>query len=178
MKRSIINYTTSLALTVIFIFIGITGILIFPGFLQFFGINLNALPKVQIYKFHHWFGLLMIGIISIHGKLHWTWISGMIKRLFSKNKISKLMSQRNIANFLITISLIIPYSLVILTGVIKFPGFLQLLGADLLSFPINEISIIHEWSGIIAIFLTVVHLILHRKWFISIIKQWKRHHPN
>ncbi len=172
MKRRVVTYSTSLLLTIIFFIVGITGILIFPGFLQIIGINLNSLPKVQIYKFHHWFGLLLMIIVSIHAELHWKWISGMIKRSVGKIQVTKIMSQRKITNFLMSISLIIPYFLVIFTGIIKFPGFLPFLGINPLTIPLNEISIIHDWSGVAAVFLTIVHLALHIKWLISITKSF------
>ncbi|UCF11777.1 MAG: cytochrome b/b6 domain-containing protein [Thermoplasmatales archaeon] len=173
MKRKTINYTTSLVLTAIFFIVGITGILIFPGFLQFFGVNLNSLPKVQIYKFHNWFGLLLMIIVSIHAELHWKRIVGMTKRLFGKTKLKKkIKSKRKIANYLIGISLFVPYFLVVFTGIIKFPGFLPFLGINPLTVPINEISAIHDWSGVIAVCLTFIHLALHLKWLKSTTKSF------
>lgn len=170
MKRRTINYTTSLGLTIIFFIVGVMGILIFPGFLKFFGINLNSIPKVQIYKFHHWLGLILMIIVSIHVDLHRKWIIGMIKRSYGKVKVTKVMSKRKMTNFLISISLIISYFLVIFTGIIKFPGFLPFIGVSPITIPINEISIIHDWSGLIAVCLTVIHLTLHVKWLISTTK--------
>lgn len=173
MKRKTINYTTSLVLTAIFFVVGITGILIFPGFLQFFGVNLNSIPKVQIYKFHHWLGLLLMIIVSIHAELHWKWIVGMTKRLFGKIKIKKkIKSKRKMANYLIGISLVASYFSVVFTGIIKFPGFLPFLGISPLTVPINEISVIHDWSGVIAVCLTFIHLALHLKWLISTTKSF------
>lgn len=170
MKRTSIVYSTSLALTAIFLIVGLLGILIFPGFLQFFGVNINSLPKVQMHRIHYWLGLLLMIVVSIHIFLHWKWLVGITKGYFQRVNNIKVNSVRKKPIFLVSLSLIIPYFLVILTGIIKFPGFLPFLGISPISIPFYEISIIHNWSGIIAVTLTFVHLALHIKWFIAKIK--------
>ena len=167
MKRTSIVYSTSLALTAIFLVVGLSGILIFPGFLQFFGVNINSLPKVQMHRIHHWLGLLLMIVVSIHINLHWKWLVGITKGYFQRVNNIKMKSFRKKTNFLVSLSLITPYFLVILTGIIKFPGFLPFLGISPISIPFYEISIIHDWSGIIVITLTFVHLAMHTKWLVA-----------
>lgn len=162
MKKKIINYATSLVLIVIFFIVGILGILIFPGFLKFFGVNINSLPKVRIYKVHNWFGIFLIILLILHTKLNWKWIVGMSKKFFNNLKLKKSPNQT--LNYIISIFLLVSYFLLITTGIIKFPGFLTALGVNLLNIPINEISFIHDLSGVTAVYLSIVHLILNFNW--------------
>jgi len=170
MKRKKIYYATNIVLTLIFFIVGILGIFIFPGFLKFFGVNINSLPKVQIYKVHNWLGVLLIILLFIHTKLYWKWIVGMSKRFFIRSKSKKIKSIKKTTNYIICVFLLVSYCFLIITGILKFPGFLAALGINLLSVPINEISLIHDWSGIVAVFLSIVHLILHFNWLKSTTK--------
>lgn len=163
MKKKIINYTTTLVLIVIFFIVGIIGILIFPGFLKILGINLNSLPKVQIYKVHNRLGFLLVLLLIIHIKLNWKWIATLTKQFINK-KLKNKKFLHNTLNYIITIVLFISYFLLITTGIIKFPGFLSAIGINLLNVPINEVSLIHDWSGVTAVFLSIIHLILNFNW--------------
>jgi hypothetical protein len=169
MKKKIINYSTTLVLIVIFFIVGIIGILIFPGFLKLFGVNLNSLPKVQIYKIHNRLGILLILLLFIHTKLNWKWIVTLSKQFINKKQKNK-KSLHNTLNYIISIVLIISYVLLFTTGIIKFPSFLSAIGINLLNVPINEVSLIHDWSGVVAVFLSIVHLILNFNWLKSTTK--------
>jgi hypothetical protein len=61
-------------------------------------------------------------------------------------------------------ALFIFFFLTLGTGVIKFPGLLNFFGIDYVSLPFYQINLIHDWSGIIFIFLVIVHLVLNWQW--------------
>ena len=172
MEKKIINYVTSLVLIILFLLVGTLGVLIFPGFLKFFGVNINSLPKVQIIKVHNWFGILLIILLIVHTKLNWKWIIGMSKQFIDRNKVNKKNSLKKTHDYIISIFLLIIYGLSISTGIIKFPGFLPFIGINLLNVPINEISLVHDWSGITAVFLSIIHLILNFNWLKSATKSF------
>ena len=67
----------------------------------------------------------------------------MIKRRENGNH----KSVRKPINLVVDIVLLIAFLLVVLTGIIKFPGFLPFLGINLLMIPLNELAFIHDWSG-------------------------------
>jgi len=50
------------------------------------------------------------------------------------------------------------------TGIIKFPGFLQLLGLRYGSLPMDELSFIHDWGSLLFGAFIAVHLVLHWRW--------------
>lgn len=160
MKRKIINYSTSLVFTIIFLFVGILGVLIFPGFLRIFGINLNSLPKTQMYKIHHLVGVILILTLSIHIVLHWNWIVKSTKKFYTKSIKRNSKSIKQLANYVTDIVLLIVSLVLIITGIIKFPGLINYFNIELTSIPLNEISSIHDWSGIAVFCLAIVHLIL------------------
>ena len=71
MKKKNVNNIIDIIILIIFFIVGITGIIIFPNLLKIFGINVNNLPKVELYKYHHWLGLILFIITSIHIDRYW-----------------------------------------------------------------------------------------------------------
>ncbi|MBW2992268.1 DUF4405 domain-containing protein [Candidatus Woesearchaeota archaeon] len=76
----------------------------------------------------------------------------------------------NKANYFVDLGMGIAFVLVACTGIIKFPGLLRSLGVDTLNMPWRQISLIHDWSGIVLAAFVLAHLIIHRKWIISMTK--------
>ena len=70
--------------------------------------------------------------------------------------------------------LAVSFTLVFTTGIIKYPGLIQSLGVDYGLIPMGEISILHEWSGILMGSFVFLHLMLHRKWIIYVTKKYFR----
>ena len=77
-------------------------------------------------------------------------------------------------NYVIDVALGISFLLVLATGVIKFPGLVQMLGISRGSLPISQMSTIHDWSGLIMGLLVLVHLILHWRWIVCMTKSFFR----
>ena len=72
--------------------------------------------------------------------------------------------------YLLNVSLGITFLLVFITGVIKMPGLIRTVGLSPGDFPILAISTIHDWSGIAFGLLAIIHIYLHRAWFIGATK--------
>jgi hypothetical protein len=71
---------------------------------------------------------------------------------------------RSELNYFIDLGLIVTFFGVFITGVLKFRYLKYLLGFDSLVLPMDKISNIHDWSGLIMGLLVLVHLVLHFNW--------------
>lgn len=76
------------------------------------------------------------------------------------------MVNRTMLNYWIDVGLFISFILVSVTGIIKWPS----LARNLLHWPLREISLVHDWSGVVMVVLVVIHLILHWNWIVSVTK--------
>ena len=164
MRRKLINYLINIILLIIFLIVGTIGIIIFPDLLKIFGFNINLLPKVQLYKYHHWLGLLLLIFSSIHIDIYWKIFTTSLKKIILKSKKStsekfKLFRFKTILNLLLLISLI----LVFITGVIKFPGFLPFIGLNPMSIPLNLITLIHDYFGLLSFITSIIHITFYIK---------------
>lgn len=75
--------------------------------------------------------------------------------------------KKSVLNYAVDIGLVVTFILSFTTAIIKFPGFLQKIGVDQALFPMYEISVIHDWSGIAMGVLVAAHLVLHWKWLVT-----------
>ena len=74
-------------------------------------------------------------------------------------------------NYWIDVGLAISFFVCFLTGLIKWPGLIKIVGVSAyrtLSF--SNISILHDWSGLIMGFLVLIHLALHWSWIVAVTK--------
>ncbi len=85
-NRAKLNYVIDVGLGVSFFLVFITGLVKFPGLVQFFGISRGSLPSLQSSTLHDWSGVVMGLLVLIHLILHWKWIVCMTKSIFSKEK--------------------------------------------------------------------------------------------
>jgi len=79
--------------------------------------------------------------------------------------------KRNVLLYFVDILLIVFSIIVVVSGVIKFPGLLPLLNIDSLSLPQAEITFLHDWIGIVFTVLTLVHIVLNWKWIQAMSKK-------
>ncbi|MBN2042298.1 MAG: DUF4405 domain-containing protein [Candidatus Aenigmarchaeota archaeon] len=77
-------------------------------------------------------------------------------------------------NYVIDVGLGISFLSVFITGIVKFPDFLQYFGITRRYIPVQGLSTIHDWSGIIMGILVLVHLVLHWKWIVCMTKSFFR----
>ena len=168
MKKRFLDYGIDIILINLILIVGIIGIIVFPGFLHLLGFGVGVIPKVELLLIHHWLGLLF-GIITIsHILLHWKWFIGRLKKYSQKVKqnTSKKHGMRTVNN-LVILGAAISFLLVFITGVIKFPEFIQLFDLNIRLLPFYEISLIHDWFGLMTIGLLILHILLHLKWITS-----------
>ena len=74
-------------------------------------------------------------------------------------------------NYWIDIGLAISFFVCFYTGLVKWPGLVNIIGISaykVLSF--KNISMLHNWSGLLMGLLVIIHLALHWKWIVSVTK--------
>lgn len=79
--------------------------------------------------------------------------------------------KRNVLLYIVDVLLFVFSIIVVISGVIKFPGLLPLLNIDPFSLPQAEITFLHDWIGIVLTVLTMVHIILNWKWIQAMSKK-------
>jgi len=90
MNKNKLNYIIDFLLSVSFIVLAVSGLVIFfflpsgvrqGGFQEFFGIEKNVWTNV-----HNWSGIIFILLILLHFILHWQWVVRMTKNIFTDKK--------------------------------------------------------------------------------------------
>jgi len=79
--------------------------------------------------------------------------------------------RRNVLLYIVDVFLFIFSLIVVVSGVIKFPGLLTLLKIDPFYIPQSEITFLHDWIGIALTALTIVHIFLNWKWILAMSKK-------
>ena len=74
-------------------------------------------------------------------------------------------------NYWVDVGLAISFFSSFITGLIKFPEFMKLVGFSNKNLPMKSISSIHDWSGIILGSFVIMHLILHWRVIILLTKR-------
>jgi hypothetical protein len=75
------------------------------------------------------------------------------------------------AKWFIDLCLLIAFLACVITGIIKYTLLMRMLGLTGLVFPFALMSDIHDWTGIALVILVGVHLILNRRWIITMTKR-------
>ena len=74
-------------------------------------------------------------------------------------------------NYWIDIGLAIAFFICFITGLIKWPGLIKIIGTSAYrALHVRNISMLHDWIGLIMGLLVLIHLTLHWKWIISMTK--------
>ncbi len=74
-------------------------------------------------------------------------------------------------NYFVDVGLAISFFICFITGLIKWPGLIKVIGTSAYRIlHVRNISILHDWSGLIMGLLVLVHLILHWGWIVSVSK--------
>jgi hypothetical protein len=76
--------------------------------------------------------------------------------------------QRKAVKFVIDLGLIITFLLCFVTGVILYPGFVQLLGISFRALPTFQITMLHNNSGLAFGVLAIVHFLLNWRWMVAV----------
>lgn len=67
-------------------------------------------------------------------------------------------------NYIIDMLMLASAFLCTLTGIIKWPDLLRMLGGSSQNLLMELVSAVHDWSGLAVILLAIVHIAMHRKW--------------
>jgi hypothetical protein len=73
--------------------------------------------------------------------------------------------------YLVDMGLGISFFLCVTTGIVKLPGFVRFFHRASIDFPLDQISLLHDASGVIVGVFALVHLTLNRKWLIHVTRK-------
>ena len=79
---------------------------------------------------------------------------------------------RRMYRYLVGMGILMSFLVCFLTGIIKIPDIYKLLGMTYKSPFMISMTQLHDWSGIILGVLAVLHIIVHRRWFIAMTKKY------
>ncbi len=77
----------------------------------------------------------------------------------------------NYRNYVIDVLILASFLACAATGIIKWPGFLRSRGLDPAALPMERITALHDWAGLLMIGLIAVHFILHMGWLAAMTKR-------
>jgi cytochrome b subunit of formate dehydrogenase len=72
---------------------------------------------------------------------------------------------KNAVKKILTFAMFLCFIIIALTGILKFRELLRPLNIPYDQLPMKQISLFHDWIGIIFIFLIIIHLIFQKLWF-------------
>jgi len=76
-------------------------------------------------------------------------------------------------NYWVDVGLAISFFICFITGLIKWPGIIKIIGTSGYTFlHFSNISLFHDWSGLIMSLLVLVHLVLHWNWIVVVTKSF------
>ena len=78
---------------------------------------------------------------------------------------------RNKIKYVINLGLLITFCSSLITGLTKFPGLLHYFRIEIKLLPLQQINTVHDWSGIILIYLVLMHLLFNWKWLVAMTKR-------
>jgi hypothetical protein len=78
----------------------------------------------------------------------------------------------SVVKYVVDVGLLVSFLGASITGVVKFRSFLSIIGMtpDYSSMNMNLYRQIHDWSGLVMVFLVLVHLMLNWSWIVSVTK--------
>jgi hypothetical protein len=73
------------------------------------------------------------------------------------------VKRKNI-NYFINIGILVSVIITVVTGIIKWPGLITAIGLTYNSLPMELLTSVHDWCGLLMFVLSFAHIILHWKW--------------
>ena len=73
--------------------------------------------------------------------------------------------------YFVDVGLAVSFILCFVTGVVKFPGFVRAIGATHRVLPMRDLTLIHDWTGVLMGLLVLAHLVLNYRWIITMTRQ-------
>lgn len=81
-------------------------------------------------------------------------------------------------NYFVDLGMGLAFISAFITGLIKFPNFIRLFGVRYGQLPIREISLLHDWSGLVMGLLALTHIILHWNFILNMTKSFFKKSEN
>jgi len=160
--RRTLNYIIDMGIVVYCLIQLPTGVLKFLN--MYIHIDIFDLFSRSLSTLHEWSGIALGILIIAHLALHWKWIFNMTK------KIPKIIKRnKNTLKYFTDIGMLISFLLVFITGVIKFPTLE--VDREILSIYSILFVTIHDWGGIVLVFLALLHIILNWNWIVATTKK-------
>ncbi len=79
---------------------------------------------------------------------------------------------KTMLNYLIDVGLAISFFICFITGMIKWPGIIKVIGVSAYQvLHVHNISTLHDMSGLIMSLLVLIHLALHWKWMVCVTRR-------
>lgn len=122
---------------------------------------------------HTWGGVIMIAVALVHLAIHWSWVTGMLRRTWNElTGKCGCMNARGRWNLLINATVALSFLLTALSGVyfLFIPG--EHWAADpMILFARATWDLIHTWAGVILIAAAAVHFAIHWKWVTKVTRK-------
>jgi len=75
----LLTWLVNIFLALVFLTCLVTGVLMFPGFLELMGIRARNFPTETVAFIHDWSGLAMGTVVLFHVWLHWRQLKQFVK---------------------------------------------------------------------------------------------------
>ena len=73
--------------------------------------------------------------------------------------------------YIVDIGLLISFLACFATGILKLPGFIQFFHRLSFSLPMDQLTVLHDRSGVLLGLFAVIHLYLNWKWLVSVTRK-------
>ena len=78
--------------------------------------------------------------------------------------------EKRTVKYLIDLGLLVSGILCIVTGIIKLPLLLNFFDIRRGILPVYEITLLHDWSGVVFVFLVIAHVSMNWRWMADVTK--------
>jgi hypothetical protein len=95
------------------------------------------------------------------------------RRSENNKLLMRLTMKKRTITHLTSFVLLIVTVICIITGILKWPGLINAMGLTYRDLPMNTITWIHDWSGILMAVIMILHLVLYKNGTKSMIKTIK-----
>lgn len=90
---------------------------------------------------------------------------------------SKFKKHFYVMTYSVNLAMIPVFLLCLVTGILMFPGFLELVGIRARKFPMDTVVFLHDWSGLVLGGGILFHLMLHFKATVQFVRLKVLHKP-
>jgi hypothetical protein len=75
-------------------------------------------------------------------------------------------------NYVIDMVILVTGALSGITGIVKWPGLVYTLGLSYQDLPMDPITLVHDWTGLIMCAFAFLRVLLHMKWLTAMTKKF------